>query len=27
MVDLLVTYMEMLAPPQGAPCASPLPGA
>ena len=27
MVDLLVTYMEMSAPPQGAPRASPLPGA
>ena len=27
MVDLLVTYMEMLAPPQGAPPASPLRGA
>ncbi|TPI33649.1 GNAT family N-acetyltransferase [Mesorhizobium sp. B3-1-6] len=27
MVDLLVTYMEMLAPPQGAPLAPPLPGA
>jgi GNAT superfamily N-acetyltransferase len=27
MVDLLVTYMEMLAPPQGAPRASPLAGA
>ncbi|NUS21289.1 MAG: GNAT family N-acetyltransferase [Mesorhizobium sp.] len=27
MVDLLVTYMVMLAPPQGAPCATPLPGA
>ncbi|MGT2465960.1 GNAT family N-acetyltransferase [Mesorhizobium atlanticum] len=27
MVDLLVTYMEMPAPPQGAPRASPLPGA
>ncbi|MDX8451591.1 GNAT family N-acetyltransferase [Mesorhizobium sp. VK9D] len=27
MVDLLVTYMEMLAPPQGAPRASPLPDA
>ena len=27
MVDLLVTYMEMLVPPQGAPPASPLPGA
>ncbi|BCM19943.1 GNAT family N-acetyltransferase [Mesorhizobium sp. J8] len=26
MVDLLVTYMEMLAPPQGAPLAPPLPG-
>ncbi|TGQ17528.1 MULTISPECIES: GNAT family N-acetyltransferase [unclassified Mesorhizobium] len=27
MVDLLVTYMEMLAPPQSAPLASPSPGA